>query len=390
MDLVCVKEAVRRPPTPEANTPLRVLVLLNVADSQSVPLELASRMARSDRIDVQVAAFNPLHTHFPTENFGTPVIELGARSTASPRAIWRLWRLIARTRPDIVHVHLWPSGIWGTMLARLAGAHVIKTEHNDLAFQSKVKRVANVAMYPLTRLLICNSQATLDSLGPIEWRRVGGRAVVIYNGVDFSGIDAISKDRATVRKEIGIAEELLIGAVGRLVTQKNFARLIRGFAMAIADPRLAGAKLVLVGEGGLRGELEAQVALVGLDDRVIFTGGVTRRRVYELLAAMDVFVVPSLWEGFCNAAVEAAGSGLPMAAADIGTLREVLGDHAQYFDPSDENAIGRALAHLAGKGEAVRKSYGEAGRAWARSRYAIGLAAERYEEAFRGLAQAAN
>jgi glycosyltransferase involved in cell wall biosynthesis len=359
-----------------------VLVLLNVADSQSVPLELASRMAERGSVDVHIAAFMKRRSDFPAATFGPPITELRARRNWSPVAIWGLWRLIRRIRPDIVHVHLWPSGIWGTLLGRLAGAAVVKTEHNDVRFQSAQKRIVNVAMYPFTRMLICNSQATLDSLGPAERRGIARRAEVIHNGVDFTGIDSASRDSAAVRRELGIDDGVLIGAVGRMVPQKNLVRLIQGFSRAMADPRASNAWLLLVGDGNLKGELLAEASKAGIGERVIFTGGVSRNRVYELLFAMDILVVPSLWEGFCNAAVEAAGAGRAISAADITVLREVLGDHAVYFDPSDPEAIAQCLAMMAAEDETTRRVRGELARAWARSRYDIDVAAKRYEELF--------
>ena len=80
----------------------------------------------------------------------------------------------------------------------------------------------------------------------------------------------------------------------------------------------------------------------------MFTGALTREAVYEKLGQWDAFVMPSKFEGFCNALIEAMAAGLPVAVSDIDTLREVAGEGALRFDPYDPQAIGAAMVALVG------------------------------------------
>ena len=357
----------------------RVLVVLNVADSQCVPYELAARMARRGVWDVSIVAFREREGAFPHEQFGVPVEVLGGRGPLKLGAALRLWRRLRRERPDVVHVHVPVSSVWGTLLGRAAGSRVVKTEHNDVTSYRLTKRIVNAAMYLLTARVIGNSQSTLDSFGPIERGTTARRSTFIYNGVDFGLADDAAGVRAEARRELGLRDdEIAIGSVARFVEQKNLVRLVRAFARVRAEVARP-LRLVLVGAGRLRGELEQAARAAKVEDAVLFTGALERKRVFRTLAALDVYAVPSLWEGFCNAAVEAAGSGLPILAADIPTLREVLGTHARFADPADETAIARELRALIETPDAERRALGASARAFVRERYGIERASERYE-----------
>jgi glycosyltransferase involved in cell wall biosynthesis len=165
----------------------------------------------------------------------------------------------------------------------------------------------------------------------------GDRALRIYNGLDLGRV----RDRASrVRTGDGTVR---IGHVGRLVEQKNQARMIEGLARARAVTGL-DLRLEIVGGGPLLPDLQATARRAGVADFVEFAGAVTRGGVYERLARWDAFVMPSKFEGFCNALVEAMAAGLPIAVSDIDTLREVAGAGALRFDPADAASIGEAFA----------------------------------------------
>ena len=355
----------------------RVAVVLNTADAQSVPLELARVMARQRPGSVDVIAFNAAHEGFPSVEGADQVHVLDARGAVPMHALAELRRRLRDVRPDIVHVHLWPSGIWAALLARFGGSMVVKTEHNDVRFSTKGKRVANILIYPLVKTLICNSTSTERSLSRLERLAIGPDRRVIYNGVDFESVRAAQDASARVRSDLGITSGIVIGTVARFVEQKNLVRLVRAFALA-RERGANEAQLVLVGDGPLRADLEALVRARHLEESVRFTGALPRHRVYEHLAAFDAFVVPSLWEGFCNAAVEAAGAGLPVLASDITTLREVLGPAAVYIDPRDETSIAGAICSVHDSSEADRAAQGTRARDFVTRRYGMETAARQY------------
>ena len=174
---------------------------------------------------------------------------------------------------------------------------------------------------------------------------------------------------------------MLIGSVGRFVDAKNYRRLLQAFPSVLQ--KSPEAHLVLVGDGENRTELEQGAVAQGIEGRVTFVGECPRDDVYAALHAFDLFVMPSLWEGFCNAVVEAMVAGLPVVCSDISTLREVVGDAAHYADPNDPADMARALVELLNMDSSVRKRWGERARKRAVERYTIEGTAEKYVETYR-------
>jgi hypothetical protein len=155
---------------------LKILHLVSVADSQSIPLELA--LALKDRHPaIVIAAFRGTGDH-PTDHAEGEVTCLDARGSFDLRAIWRLRALLVRHAPDIVHLHHAVSAFWTVLLALslLRVPILVKTEHNDHRAQPWHQRAINVVLFPLYRAIVCNSDTTLNSFSPIEKRLAGTRA----------------------------------------------------------------------------------------------------------------------------------------------------------------------------------------------------------------------
>ncbi len=140
-----------------------------------------------------------------------------------------------------------------------------------------------------------------------EWMFRGSPFKILNNAIDAHKYIYNEEARDNIRREFGIdTDELVVGHVGRFFPQKNHEFLIDIFAELV---KKRNAKLILVGDGYLRQNIEKKVADMGLKDAVVFTG--LRSDVYDILSAMDVFVIPSLYEGLSLVTVESQASGLP-------------------------------------------------------------------------------
>jgi len=306
-------------------------VPLEVLASDRAPAELYRRIAATG-----VAA--------------TPVPGLARRPTVG--ATVRLARILRRRRPALVHVNLSDQGdgLAAIAAARLAGAPLSATLHIVLPERRAV-------LERVTRLALGQARAVLavsDAVGGYLAAN-GVRATVVRNGVATPTVTADPRD------QIGVsAGEFVVGGVGRLDGQKGWDLLCA--AAVRVRQRVPGCRFVVIGEGRLREELAAAPGA----DLVEFIG--YRERAAELIAGFDVLAVPSRYEGFGLVAVEAMLAGVPVVAAAVGGLPEVVGDAGLLVPPGDADALADALTTLALDG-ALRQRLAAAGGARARERF---------------------
>jgi glycosyltransferase involved in cell wall biosynthesis len=222
---------------------------------------------------------------------------------------------------DIVHSHVHHFSGYVLRLAQQVGVPVrIAHSHLDVAAQETEVGYLRRLYLNLMRVWItkyataglgCSHEAAADLFGA-DWES-DPRWQILYCGIDLAPFQEII-DAADVRAELSIpADALVIGHVGRLAHQKNHQFLIE--IAAIVAERHPNLYLLLVGDGPLRSGIEHQAAQLGLRHRVIFTG--VRSDVSRLMAAMDVFVMPSFHEGLPVAAIEAQAAGLPLVLSDV-------------------------------------------------------------------------
>ncbi len=227
---------------------------------------------------------------------------------------------------------------------------------------------------------MCNSNDTYDNLYSFQKWLLGDDWETVYNGVNIDRIQRASGRPVPFLEEVP-ANRTLIGSIGLLIDQKNYGRLIRAFSLVAKE--MSGLHLVIIGDGKNRKALKSRAKAEGIEKHVTFTGELPRVEVYAALHQFDVFVMPSLWEGFCNAVVEASAVGLPVVCSDIPTLREVMGDAALYMDPNDPHDMARVIIGLLKENTEVREQWGEKARKRATERYTIERTAEKYLETYR-------
>lgn len=211
--------------------------------------------------------------------------------------------------------------------------------------------------------------------------------LAVPNGIR---VDAFSAANAERRAALRNVLELplgarIIGTVGRLNPVKDQACLLRAFARLHRER--PDAALVLVGDGALRGALEAQAAALGIGESLRFLGD--RGDVRQLLQGFDAFALSSLSEGYSMALLEACASGLPIVATDVGGNREIVvdGRNGLLVPAADETALADALARLL-RDPAHAEAMGRAGRDWALREASIDAMAARYDALYRGEAVA--
>jgi glycosyltransferase involved in cell wall biosynthesis len=285
----------------------------------------------------------------------------GLESGSALRSVPWLRRRLRRARPELVHVtDTWTSGL---LAARLAGVpRTIVTHHTP----------------ELPRR---------DSLvGRVLWRLAWAtRPEVIYTSETDRATDG--RDLRTHVVPLGIDLERfaspepappgdgrIVGNVARLAPQKG-QRVLLDAAPLVLE-RHPDTRFVLVGDGELRGELEQHARSLGIADRVLFTG--ERADVPELLASFSVFALPSYFEGFCYAVVEAQAAGVPVVATPVGGVRETVvpGETGLSCEPGDPRSLADGIARLLDDPEDAQRLAAEARRR-VRERFAVERMVER-------------
>lgn len=317
-----------------------------------------------------------------------PVTNLGVRCRADfPRAAIHLWRFLNTERVDVLHAHHFDPTLVG-VLATSYGHRprlVIGRHYSDALYQLTPwwKRRAYLAVEG-----VCNrAAARIVAPSSMVWRILVERqgvlpekVVQIPYGFDFakhclSRLDAPSR----LRQELGLDGKVVIGTFSRLNADKGHTYLFRAFARLQA--RWPELRLLLVGEGNIRQELEDEVRARGLTNSVLFTGW--RRDVMDLMGMVDIVVQPSLHEAFSQVMVEALALQKPLIFSDASGVRDVVRHrwNGMIVPQKDHEALAAAIAELLERPEAARLM-GERGCEFVRRELGIRALVGRYETTY--------
>lgn len=341
--------------------PARVCLVtteLRGAGAERIVHDLATRLDRA-RFDPFVLALKSASEHddghFARQlrDARVPVFPLRVRSKLDLSRVIPLVRLLRRLKPRLLHAHLFHANLVARLVAPLAGSPVVVSTHHVVERRPLGPRFfLDRATAPLDDRTVAVSQACARFARDVGGARPG-RLVVIEDGIDLVPYRATGPEQAaSVRAALDLAPgTLLVGAVGRLDPQKGHPELLRAWArVRVAFPE---AVLLIAGEGPDHSALERLARELGIARSVRLLG--FRGDVPALLAALDLFVMPSRWEGFGLALVEALASGKACVASSADSLPEVLGDAGVLVPPRDPQALAAAIGRLlADAGERAR------------------------------------
>jgi len=265
---------------------------------------------------------------------------------ASPLLFRRCHKYILDTRFDVIHA----LDIYSTMsqvVIRFAHRHRIPcviTCHTtmDSRLLSFLQRLMDLAPRKADRLIAVSRAAArfAQSLGFPEQR-----ITVVYNGVDQSCFNG-GVDASIMRKELGIGDEPLVVTASRLIKRKSPNLLISAFATVLKA--VPDAKLVIAGSGREEGRLSRQIKDLNIANSVFLVGELPKDKVAQLMAAADVFALPSKIESFGLSLLEASAIGVPVVSSNSGGVPEVFQDgfNALLYPPGDENAMAKAIIRV--------------------------------------------
>jgi glycosyltransferase involved in cell wall biosynthesis len=305
---------------------------------------------------------------------GVPVRTLTIRRLRQRDAYAQVRAAIAAADPDIVHTHLEFADVLGTVAARRLRIPTISTQHviGTPAPRTKAALRFRLSAWVLRRyghrVIAVSEGARLHHLETA--RLAPGRIITIHNGIEvgrFANVPPGTRER--VRDEFGIAPNApLIVTVAVLRRPKGIQHALG--ALALLRRHHPTVRYLVVGDGPHRAALEQLAAEHGLEKTVVFAG--SRADVPDMLAAGDVFLLPSLTEALPTVLAEAAAAGLPIVATTVGGIPEmaVHGSSAVLVAPADEPALADALSRLISNPRQAA-AMGTAGRKIVRERFDV-------------------
>ena len=251
--------------------------------------------------------------------------------------LWQLTRALRRTSPQLVQTSLYHANLIGRVAARLAGVRTVVSGIRVAERRSRFRLV----MDRWTDRFVTRHVCVSDAVATFSKTRGGlplEKLTVIPNGVDA---EHFRSAQAADLSGVGVpAGALTVLFVGRLEYQKGPDLLLR--VAELLSRKLKHAHFVLVGAGAMESSLRDAAAVAGLDQHVHFVGRVPD--VAGLMKAADCLVLPSRWEGMPNVVLEAMASGLPVAAAAVEGVSELLGQSERGLVVDVENPQALALA----------------------------------------------
>ena len=310
----------------------RVAQVIGKAVQGGVDTLLLNYYRKIDKSRVQFDFFmdglDPTVYDSEIRNMGGRIYKLPPYDKNIRKNLNKFREIIQNNEYKIVHCHLNTLSVFWLREAKLAGVPVrIAHSHSTSSLSEGLRMLAKYSLRPFskvypTHFAACSEHASKWLFG--KHLQKSGNVLIMHNAIDLEKFKFNPDLRKKTREKLNIDDRFVIGHVGRFVHQKNHGFLISLFKKIHAhDPT---AVLMLVGDGRLKKETEDSAASFGLTDSVIFLGN--RRNVHELFQAMDVFVLPSHYEGLPIVAVEAQAAGLPCILSDRITKEVILSDSA--------------------------------------------------------------
>jgi len=308
------------------------------------------------------------------------------RRGVDARLLLRVAESLRRLRPDIVHVHNWSTSIYGILGARLAGVRRVIFESGGREQPEGATRRQRLLMSALAPHVdqLCSVCDLLSREMDGEWGVPAGSTRTMPTGIDLDRFER--GDRRDARRALGLPQDAIV--VGTVAMSRPIKRLDDLVAAAIplmrADPRV---HLLIIGsaeDGTISPSLRDAVARAGLADRTHLLGRL--ESTAQHLAAFDVFVNCSAFEGLSNAIIEAMASSLAIVATRVGGTPELItdGEHGLLVPAGAPELLGQAMARLVAD-DVLRQRLGKRASEQARARHGIAQMAEAYLQLHREL-----
>ena len=341
---------------------------LRVGGAEKLVVNFAQALQkREDRLTVITLRENQPGVKAEAEAYGARVVEFSDRKVLSLQRLWQVYRYLKAENFDVLHTHLSMANIVGGMSGRLASIPVFTTLHNT------TMTTENHPVYrPLETFLLRYAAAQVIAVGwetaEAHQARMGEKEIIVIPNAVPPNPGLTPPERKALRAELsGDPKRPLLIAVSRLEPQKGLHDLLEAFSILTSEH--PEARLVIAGTGSLENELRSRLDGLNLSGKARLLG--SRSDVPQLLAAADLYISASHWEGLPVAVLEAMAAGLPVAATAVGDIPRVVVEGTGLLVPPHNPARLAEVAAQILANPARASAYGEAARAHIETNYGM-------------------
>ncbi|MDR6553875.1 glycosyltransferase [Paenibacillus qinlingensis] len=360
-----------------------ILTGLDYAGAEAQVIQLAIGLQLRGWLVQVISMIKPTAYVEELDELGIELFTLNMKKgIPDPRAINKLKQIIQKFNPDIVHSHM----IHANILARVTRVFVkipvlVSTAHSNNE-GGKTRMLLYRATDSLCEITTNVSQDAVQSY--IQKKACPANKIMfVPNGINLKQFNKNEQDYTDIRSELGLKDEFVWLAVGRLVEVKDYHTLVTAFSEIVK--RNSHCRLIIVGEGILRATLEAYVRSLHMENHIKFLG--IRKDIPRLMNASDAFVISSIWEGMPMVLLEASASELPMVATDVGGNGEVVEEEVSGYlaRPIDAPDLSQKMQKMMSLTKEERTVMGKKGREFVLAKYDINAIILRWESIYSDL-----
>ena len=356
------------------NKKIKIFYLITtpqISGAEKQLFELAKRINK-EKFSISVCTIMGESNGFLLERLrecGIRCFSLNINSKLEFFKIFKLFFLIKRERPDILQSFLFFDNILARVVGKITKVSmIISGQRNTEIYRTGLRNFLDKITLPLADLVVSNSQAGKKLL--IEREKFTENNIkVIHNGIALTG----NKASGACHKA-----SIEIGFVGSLTKQKGVKYLLE----SIVKLKNKDLKLVLIGDGKERVELEKQAKRLGIADKVEFKGRV--ESAWWHMKDFTVFVLPSLWEGAPNVILEAMALGLPVIATNVGGNPELIKDEETGFlvESKNSQALAKKIRYVLDLSEEERRKIGDRAQKAVEMKFSFEKMVKEYEKLY--------
>jgi len=372
------------------NNNFKILHLItgsSIAGAENVVLTLAKGM-KSSQFESEICTLTSEgDLHNKAEQIGIKTYALGYKNILSlPKVVIKLIILLHKINYYIINTHLSQASVIGIIVGRLVKIPcIIETRHySDYMYKygNKMKQWLDKETVNMADHVIVVSNAGKEVLKNMEGVKEE-KITVIYNGTSIDKFRPYNiKQRRQIRENLKIEEKIILSYTGRLRPEKGHQYLLEAI-FEIKD-QYTNIVLLLIGDGVLRSDLEALTRQLNIENKVRFLGD--RKDIPELLSATDIYVHPSVVEGFGISIIEAMAAGLPVIATNVGGIPEIItnGENGILVPPENPQALAEAISDLIEHPD-KRKALAENGKQRVVTNFTDEIMVKKYMEVYRNI-----